>query len=558
MDDRSWEAAAGLVDRTYVEQARQVAQSRMVPVRTLLESRKLPEQGWREADIEAFLAHCASMDSNNFSNNVGVGEREARVVSRLVQRRHFGLAHGVGRSGDIAAVQPKAAGSSLLAKLCNCLALDALREAGLKEMNAALVLPCATGLSLALCLLAMRQKCVETAAEDDALADADKRVVLWLRIDQKSCFKAIALAGLTPDVVEPTRSRTRGSAPRDILTKKEKVALKKEAAAVPAAPAFEEEYGDELLTDIGALEDRLAYHGGRRVLCIVTTASCFAPRAPDDVEAVARLCAREGVMHLVNNAYGVQCAATCARMSRAQRVGRVDLVVQSTDKNFLVPVGGAVISSGDAKIVAAVGKAYPGRASATPALDLIITFLELGRAGWRQLLDGREAMRDGFSGTLRAVAEKHGERLLACEHNRISFGVSLERIAKLAADAVEAGGGADGKADAAVADAVTKFGSMLFTRCVSGTRVVAPGVRSTISGVVFDGWGTSSSSYPAPYLTVACALGVAQVELDEFAQRLDRAFAQFHKQLAKAAEKQRAAAAAPADGAAPDGAAPAP
>ena len=40
------------------------------------------------------------------------------------------LSHGIGRSGDIAAVQPKAAGSSLLMKLTNCMALDAIRMAG--------------------------------------------------------------------------------------------------------------------------------------------------------------------------------------------------------------------------------------------------------------------------------------------------------------------------------------------------------------------------------------------------------------------------------------------
>jgi O-phospho-L-seryl-tRNASec:L-selenocysteinyl-tRNA synthase len=47
------------------------------------------------------------MDSNNFLHNVGVGEREARVASRLVTSRHYGLAHGIGRSGDVAAEQPK-------------------------------------------------------------------------------------------------------------------------------------------------------------------------------------------------------------------------------------------------------------------------------------------------------------------------------------------------------------------------------------------------------------------------------------------------------------------
>ena len=40
------------------------------------------------------------------------------------------LSHGIGRSGDIAAVQPKAAGSSLLMKLTNSMALDAIKMAG--------------------------------------------------------------------------------------------------------------------------------------------------------------------------------------------------------------------------------------------------------------------------------------------------------------------------------------------------------------------------------------------------------------------------------------------
>ena len=40
------------------------------------------------------------------------------------------LGHGIGRSGDIAAVQPKAAGSSLLMKLTNSLVLDCIRRCG--------------------------------------------------------------------------------------------------------------------------------------------------------------------------------------------------------------------------------------------------------------------------------------------------------------------------------------------------------------------------------------------------------------------------------------------
>jgi hypothetical protein len=56
----------------------------------------------------------------------------------------------------------------------------------------------------------------------------------------------------------------------------------------------------------------------------------------------------DNLVHVVNNAYGVQASATAAEISRAMRVGRVDVVVSSTDKNFLVPVGGALAYSGDA------------------------------------------------------------------------------------------------------------------------------------------------------------------------------------------------------------------
>ena len=100
----------------------------------------------------------------------------------------------------------------------------------------------------------------------------------------------------------------------------------------------------------------------------MTTTSCFAPRAPDDVVGVARLCLKHNVRHVVNNAYGVQCSKTCAQIARASRVGRVDVVVASTDKNFLVPVGGAVVAGNNEDVIDAVGRAYPGARPSRPAL----------------------------------------------------------------------------------------------------------------------------------------------------------------------------------------------
>ena len=40
------------------------------------------------------------------------------------------LAHGIGRSGDVTAVQPKAVGSSILNQLCTKLMLDFIHQVG--------------------------------------------------------------------------------------------------------------------------------------------------------------------------------------------------------------------------------------------------------------------------------------------------------------------------------------------------------------------------------------------------------------------------------------------
>lgn len=52
--------------------------------------RKIPEEGWSDSMIEMLLSELSLMDSNNFSGNVGVGEREGRIHSSLVRRRHYG------------------------------------------------------------------------------------------------------------------------------------------------------------------------------------------------------------------------------------------------------------------------------------------------------------------------------------------------------------------------------------------------------------------------------------------------------------------------------------
>ena len=138
MDEGSFALAGTLVDKAYVLQGQQAIARREGLTKSLLSSRKIPAKGWDDASIEHFLSELALMDSNNFLDNAGVGEREGRVFSQLVLKSRYRMSHGIGRSGDIAAIQPKAAGSSLMAKLVNLMALDALAIAGITEAKAAL------------------------------------------------------------------------------------------------------------------------------------------------------------------------------------------------------------------------------------------------------------------------------------------------------------------------------------------------------------------------------------------------------------------------------------
>eukprot|EP00658_Telonema_sp_P-2_P068122 TRINITY_DN5704_c0_g2_i1.p1 TRINITY_DN5704_c0_g2~~TRINITY_DN5704_c0_g2_i1.p1 ORF type:complete len:380 (-),score=93.41 TRINITY_DN5704_c0_g2_i1:785-1924(-) len=331
MDGQSFGLAAALIGDTYAQQGQGSHRMHSKLVHNLLTQRCMPPQGWDDMSIEMLLHELSLMDSNNFKGNVGAGEREARVWSGLVARRNFHMAHGIGRSGDVMAVQPKAAGSSLIVQLTNYMAGHALKLAGMPKMKCH-VLPLATGMSITVSLLAMARR------------RPDAKYVLWARIDQKTCLKAIMSAGLT---------------------------------AVPIENVLE---GDVLRTDLPAMEAKMTELGVESVLCVVSTTSCFSPRAPDKLVEIAELCKRTGVGHLVNNAYGVQAASTTQLIQNAVKKGRVDVVVQSTDKNFMVPVGGAIIaaSSSDSSLLDEISAAYPGRASAAPVLDLFITLLSMG------------------------------------------------------------------------------------------------------------------------------------------------------------------------------------
>ena len=192
----------------------------------------------------------------------------------------------------------------------------------------------------------------------------------------------------------------------------------------------------------------------------------------------------------------------------------MDFVVSSTDKNFMVPVGGAVVASPVAAKVEWVSKMYPGRASMAPILDLFITFLSMGASGYTALLKERLRLLPLLIERVGEVAARHGERVLVSPYNTISVGVTLSALgAQLEAPDKD----------------LSFLGSMLFQRCVSGTRVIPQGGTKTVGPHTFEGWGASASAYPYPYLTAACAMGLTEKELDLFCTRLDKALGDFRK-----------------------------
>jgi O-phospho-L-seryl-tRNASec:L-selenocysteinyl-tRNA synthase len=112
------------------------------------------------------------MDSNNFSGNTGIGEREGRIFSPIVRNKNFSLGHGIGRSGDVNALQPKAIGSSLIVKLTKSMTLNILKKiVGLSCINDCIVLPFATGMSIAMTLMTLRSENPEAV------------YVVWPRLD---------------------------------------------------------------------------------------------------------------------------------------------------------------------------------------------------------------------------------------------------------------------------------------------------------------------------------------------------------------------------------------
>ena len=458
------------IGKSYNQIGKELMSSHENIFQNILNTRSIPDEPLNQNTINYILNYISNMDSNNGPYHIGIGEREGRIISNLVNQRNYGLVHGIGRSGNISDLQPKACGSSLLVQLTNSLLKNLLKSIGMSFIKDIIILPFATGMALTLSYLTLR------------LLKPKAKYIIWSRIDQKTCLKCIITSGFEPLIINPI-------------------------------PNKKNDY--EIETDIEQIKAVIDKYGVDNILCITSTTSCFAPRCYDNIEEISKICYEKKIFHVINNAYGIYCTKIIDLLNKADKIGDISLIVSSTDKNFMVPVGGSFIYSSNEDLVQKIKKNYPGRASISPIIDLFITFLEMGKNKYKALIKERKEKYDILIKKMEKVAIKFGEKIIAMNGNKISILFTLKNI-------VEKSGNKDAK----------EIGSMCFNRQISGVRIItsSKGEKKNIGGYDFLNYGSSCDDYKyLPYMTFSCAIGIKDEEIDGFVNKIDKIFENFIK-----------------------------
>eukprot|EP00702_Spironucleus_salmonicida_P005968 EST47259.1 O-phosphoseryl-tRNA(Sec) selenium transferase [Spironucleus salmonicida] len=307
----------------------------------LISSQQIPKYGYSQHIIQQLLFYFSSADFNNHQSS-GAGEREGRVFSSLVQQRHYGFSHGIGRSGDLLEDQPKAAGSSLLHRITRNLACHALQKCGFQAKDT-LITPFCVGMSINYIIQHLKLK-----------------TIAWIRMDQKSVPKAIQLSGAKIIVINTIAKN------------------------------------NYVIGDYNQLELII-----NDVDCVISTTSCFSPRVPDNMQQICQIVGKNKKYHIVNNAYGIHSEI----MHQLNKYPSINFVVSSLDKNFMIPVSGCLIYSKYKQQIQDLGKSYAGRASGSQIIDLFITLLELGQMGIAQLQKQRRNIFELFVNELQKIPQ---------------------------------------------------------------------------------------------------------------------------------------------------------
>jgi len=418
------------------------------PLQNLFEQKNVPQKAWSDDQIEFLLKTLSNMDTDKDDKASRVGEREARIASDIHLKTSAGFCHGIGRSGFLTAPQPKAPGGSIMYELSNYLALNFLKKFGLPNIKKAIVVPLCTGMSLALCLGALRPDW-----NNDQLQN--KRTVLVPQIDHNALIKAFDLVGVKKKVVKGRK------------------------------------FGDAVRISIEDIEANL----DDDCFAIISLTSFFPPREHDDIKEISKFAKKHDLVHIVINAYGVQSPEWMKLIRIGIDAGRIDAIIQSTDKNVLTPIGGAIIASPSEDIITKISQAYAGRASATPVVNFLISMLSLGIEGYQQLLEEQKQNRKLLEDKMQNFAEKIDEKILKV-FNPVAVAISLNNLKK---------------------EQLFALGGALYNLRVTGPRVYNP--EESI-------FGTCCADYTTPYIVLNAAIGAKPKDIISAVDRFEKAYSQ--------------------------------
>jgi O-phospho-L-seryl-tRNASec:L-selenocysteinyl-tRNA synthase len=422
VDDR----LKGLIPKNIEERGRITLDALLAPAKDVLNRRVFPDLPLSEDQISLLLKLLSSMDTDKDPKAARVGEREGRIASPLLNQLSGGFNHGIGRSGHVTAPQPKAPGASLMQQVANNVALDAIRKLGLRNVRGGLIAPLSTGMTIGLVLATLRR-------------DHDIRRVLYPRIDHKSPRRGIILTGM--DIVDiPT-----------IMN------------------------GDAVQADLASLEKGLRKETSAAVLA---TTTFFPPREPDPVKEIAKLCQETDTPLVINNAYGVQSSKMMATVSSAIDAGRVDAVVQSSDKNFLSPVGASVVVAPEEKTIDQISETYAGRATAAPIVQTFVALLSLGLTRYNKLQKQQVENKKQLQASLSELAQSTEQRVLDVD-NIVACAITMNNLD------------------------VRDIGAKLYNLRVTGPRAVEKG-----------GFGSCINEYPHSYLVMNAAIGATKNDIE--------------------------------------------
>ncbi len=232
---------------------------------------------------------------------------------------------------------------------------------------------------------------------------------------------------------------------------------------------------------------------------ILSVTSFFPPRENDNIKEISKFAHENNLVHIVINAYGVQSPEWMKIIRSAIDAGRVDAIIQSTDKNFLTPVGGAVIASPIKENITKISQTYAGRASATPVVNFLISMLSLGINGYQKLIEEQQKNYKILETKLREIAEKLNERLLDV-YNPVAVALSLKNMKE---------------------DQLYALGGALYNLRVTGPRVYNPNENE---------FGTCCRNYPTPYIVMNAAIGAKEEDIISAVERFEKAYNQIVKQ----------------------------